>query len=349
MTERKPIIVHTKTGGTQYGSTSQYRQIHQPGSIQQGYVPRSPIVSSPMRSPMKSPFKRATDGVSAFLKSPRKSPMFRAFSPQISKHSVQQLNQTIHANKDLTLNDDDLNIDYTTKDMLEDGEDDGLISIWQAGFSVVNLFLGLCLLSYPYAFYQGGLLSLIPFGFICLALCYTGKLIVRAFIKLPETDRDYPSVGKQAFGNFGYSLISFGILAEMLGALMTNSIFLWNNIGYLLPNVSTHYIVIGCSLLTLPTCWMLNFSQLTINSFLGCVCKIFTAVVVIGLFFYNINDIKNTDVDIKPANNGSLTSIAICIGIFIMSFAGHPCLPRFQYIYYNIYLNIKTHNNILIY
>mmetsp|Transcript_19467 Transcript_19467/g.24044 ORF Transcript_19467/g.24044 Transcript_19467/m.24044 type:complete len:275 (+) Transcript_19467:27-851(+) len=152
MTERKPIIVHTKTGGTQYGSTSQYRQIHQPGSIQQGYVPRSPIVSSPMRSPMKSPFKRATDGVSAFLKSPRKSPMFRAFSPQISKHSVQQLNQTIHANKDLTLNDDDLNIDYTTKDMLEDGEDDGLISIWQAGFSVVNLFLGLCLFGILFAF-----------------------------------------------------------------------------------------------------------------------------------------------------------------------------------------------------
>ena len=89
-----------------------------------------------------------------------------------------------------------------------DGNNDK-ITAWQAGFTVINLFLGLCLLSYPYALSQGSIISIIPFIFICFALCYTGKLIVRCFNTLQnDVEHSYPMVGYYSFGKFGFHLIS---------------------------------------------------------------------------------------------------------------------------------------------
>ena len=145
-------------------------------------------------------------------KSPKKiqrksptSPYFRPFSPAISGLSALK--------------------SPSYYDEYGEEEDEGdKINTFQAGFTVINLFLGLCLLSYPYALSCGSLTSLIAFIFICFALCYTGKLIVRCFNTLSdEVEHSYPMIGYYSFNNFGYLLISFGIMAELFGALCTNT------------------------------------------------------------------------------------------------------------------------------
>ena len=87
-------------------------------------------------------------------------------------------------------------------------------------------------------------------------------------------------------------------------------------------------IIVICTAISLPTCWMLNFNELSINSFLGCICKIFTALVVFVTFFINFDDvqenIKQSQIDWYPR---STQSFCVSIGIYIMSFSGHPCLP----------------------
>ena len=247
-------------------------------------------------------------------KSSPRSPYLRAFRPASPAITCQSALPSPHV-----------------KSKVEDDVDDK-INVWQAGFTVINLFLGLCLLSYPYAIQSGSLISIIPFIFICFALCYTGKLIVRCFNTLSnDIEHSYPMVGFYSFSNFGYFLISFGIIAELFGALCTNTIFLWTNLSFLLLpfGLSLDEIILIASLVSLPTCWMLNFNELTINSFLGCICKIFTAIVVFITFFYNLDNVKyninnNNEIKIFPT---SIQSFCISIGIYIMSFSGHPCLP----------------------
>jgi len=155
---------------------------------------------------------------------------------------------------------------------------------------------------------------------------------VRCFDALsayPSAEHSYPMIGWYSFSHFGYALISVGIVAELFGALCTNTIFLWRNVSFLLPSLSASSLALLCSVVSLPTCWMLNFSQLSVNSLLGCVCKVFTAVVVVLTFALNVDadvasNVKNHQIDVLPR---STSSFCISIGIYIMSFSGHPCLP----------------------
>ena len=106
--------------------------------------------------------------VQPYASSPYKnmSPYFRSFSPALTGKSA-----IASPLKSMSL----LRPSTPSSAELEHGDIDekDQITVWQAGFSIVNLFLGLCLLSYPYALSQGGLSSLAGFLFICFALCFT--------------------------------------------------------------------------------------------------------------------------------------------------------------------------------
>ena len=131
---------------------------------------------------------------------------------------------------------------------------------------------------------------------------------------VPLEERTYPQVGyralstlfyrqeaqtlngdflKSRWGSFGYGFVTFGILLEFIGAMCMSTIFIWDNVMYLVPDWQSWEIVLICTLMILPTCWMLNFSELSFNSFLGCVCKIFTVIVIVMTFFINMSVVCN--------------------------------------------------------
>lgn len=105
-------------------------------------------------------------------------------------------------------------------------------------------------------------------AFTCIAMSYTGKLIVRCFRNIPENEQTYHGVGYRALdgtfkfngkplklGQLGQGLITFGILLEFVGGLCMSTIFIWDNISYLLPDVDLFWIAVVATLATLPTCW----------------------------------------------------------------------------------------------
>ena len=173
---------------------------------------------------------------------------------------------------------------------------------------------------------------------------YEGKLIVRCFAEVPFDERTYHQVGFRALnetfsfnkkklklGNFGMGLVTFGILLEFIGALCMSTIFIWDNISYLAPDWEPWRIIVISTACVLPTCWMLNVSELAFTAFLGCVCKIFTVSVIVITFFINTSVIDKERYDVLPQ---SAPKFSVSVGIFILSYAGHACLPE-------IYVSMK--------
>ena len=60
------------------------------------------------------------------------------------------------------------------------------ISVAEAVYNVLNVYVGLGLLSKPYAVAEGGWCSVFALAVLCATANVTGKLIVRGFAKLPD-------------------------------------------------------------------------------------------------------------------------------------------------------------------
>lgn len=124
---------------------------------------------------------------------------------------------------------------------------------------------------------------------------------------------------------FGLCFVTFGVMLEFLGALCMSLIFIWDNISYLMGDyLQMWQIVIITICVLLPTCWILSIAELRIQSFLGCVCKVFTVAVVISTFFVDTSVVEQQTYNFTPA---SPNTFSISMGIFILSYAGHACLP----------------------
>jgi solute carrier family 32 (vesicular inhibitory amino acid transporter) len=109
------------------------------------------------------------------------------------------------------------------------------VSVQQAVFSVINIYVGLGLLSKPYAVAQGGWISFIALALLCLIANVTGKLIVRGFAKLPRGQQSYAHLGRKAFGPMGWWLVHAVVTLELCGAIVVLLIFVWKNALLLAP------------------------------------------------------------------------------------------------------------------
>lgn len=68
----------------------------------------------------------------------------------------------------------------------------------------INIFVGIGLLSLPYAFKAGGYLSGVALLVVAVLFCLAGHLIVKAFEYLPlGVARSYPELGARAAGPLG--------------------------------------------------------------------------------------------------------------------------------------------------
>eukprot|EP01083_Nonionella_stella_P117329 349498_1 len=208
-----------------------------------------------------------------------------------------------------------------------------LMGMWSAGFTIVNIYLGLALLSYPYAIYQGGLISFVLLAFVCVFMSWTGKLLVRCFVKMHPSKRTYPDVGHRSYGALGVFLVCVGVMLEFFGAININLLFLWDNVQYLIDSLKFDDVQIGIlpfitSAVILPTCWLLNISDLSFISALGCMSKLLTVFATLLCFFLNLDAVRDNltqgKIAIYPKD---LESLSIAVGIFIMSLGGAPVLP----------------------
>ena len=74
----------------------------------------------------------------------------------------------------------------------------------------VNIFMGIGLLSMPYAMSQSGWLGMVALGIATAVFCISGKLIVRNFEKMPaDVAHTYPALGMPPFLSLIFCLTSW--------------------------------------------------------------------------------------------------------------------------------------------
>jgi len=207
------------------------------------------------------------------------------------------------------------------------------LNLWSAGFVVVNLYLGYGLLAVPWAVAEGGVLSLVPLALICAVMSWSGKLLVRCFNRMRPSKRTYSDIGYKSFGRIGASLTALAVGFGFAATLCVDTILLWRNSQYLVDSfssdpVSTSWTSFICTVLALPTLWILNLSEMSFVPFIGAVCKSFAIFVVAVCCVLNMDSVadhvQRGDIRIYPKDAQSLS---VSMGIFLFSFSGHSALP----------------------
>lgn len=209
------------------------------------------------------------------------------------------------------------------------------LSTSQATATVINTFVGLGLLSKPYAFQQGGILSILWLALIVFIMNYSGKAMIRCF-KVSETQH-YPELGKKSFGNTGLWSVRIFVFLEFLGSAVTCIVLLCKNVELLVKPFAGEmtdenrvryklYLFLTIVTACTPTVWMLNFGDIKVLSLLGSVCSILLSVSIVSCFLYKAS--KGDAGSFHDADMmGELDGTMICLGIFILSMAGHAALP----------------------
>ncbi|KAK9907651.1 hypothetical protein WJX75_007699 [Coccomyxa subellipsoidea] len=110
-------------------------------------------------------------------------------------------------------------------------------TVFQATFNMVNIFMGIGLLSMPFAMKQGGWIGMAALAGATAVFCLSGKLIVRNFDKMPpNTSHTYPALGRLAMGKFGFYIVGTLAFLEFFGDSLIALIVLWQELTAVLPD-----------------------------------------------------------------------------------------------------------------
>eukprot|EP01083_Nonionella_stella_P088623 247097_1 len=212
---------------------------------------------------------------------------------------------------------------------MDKGEEDVTkrdLNEWKAGLTILNLFVGLGLLSQPYAIRKGGVISLVMLLIITMIASYTGKILVRCFKNMPREMKSYPDIAFTAMGTFGRYLARVAILCDVGLALSIFIVITWKNLIYL-SEISLQYeyvIILMVVVAVIPTILLLTFNDLAFISLLGVISAIVLCVVIIINFFLHLEEVKanynDNQIAIFPAD---AESFSLCLGIYLFTYGGH--------------------------
>eukprot|EP01084_Bolivina_argentea_P006766 12805_1 len=212
------------------------------------------------------------------------------------------------------------------------------LNVYQTIFTIVNLYVNNTMLLNPYALKRGGLFSIILFGFICVWLCYSGKLMIHLLSKVPNYYRTFTGIILYSMGYLCCCSIGIFIILANMGRSIVCLITMWDNILYLFQYIiyfdldinefiqieyelQINIAIISSILLVLPTICMLHFSDLILDTILGFISTSLLAIIVIINFILKISTDNNKIININwfPED---LYGLVLCIGIFISNLAG---------------------------
>ena len=180
-------------------------------------------------------------------------------------------------------------------------------------WTVVNIFVGIGLLSKPYATAQGGWVSLLGLTVACAWAYYSAVYLVYCMHKLKCYS--YPDLGRRIIGS--PNLVLFGVFLESGSALMVMFLFLWKNL-LLVVNRSFEDIVLACFVACLPLCLDINVKDVEWVSIIGCVGNVTVILTILGAMFF------------EPVQPTRLVNDNVCmsLGIYIVALGGHTALPQ---------------------
>lgn len=100
----------------------------------------------------------------------------------------------------------------------------------QGSVSIINILLGIGILSMPYAMRGSGSAGLLSVLLCCFLFCTTGKFIHWGLDMIPDSaPRDYPGLGEASLGLLGRRLVSIAAAAELFGAACMSLLIMWRS------------------------------------------------------------------------------------------------------------------------
>ncbi|KAI8008987.1 Amino acid transporter AVT1J [Camellia lanceoleosa] len=203
-------------------------------------------------------------------------------------------------------------------------------SFLKACFNTTNAFLGIGLLTVPYALSSGGWLSLLLFFVVAAMTFYTG-LLLKTCLDADPSIRSYLDIAERAFGKTGRIIVTIIMNSELylvgIGLLILEA----DNLHKLFPKFmikigtltieGTQSFVLITALVILPSMLLTDLGILSYVSATGvfsCLI-IFISVVCVGAFNGVGFHEKGKLVDV-----GGLPT---AVSLYIVCFAGHPVVP----------------------
>ncbi|GAB4854740.1 hypothetical protein Ancab_023326 [Ancistrocladus abbreviatus] len=202
----------------------------------------------------------------------------------------------------------------------------------KACFNGTNAFLGIGLLTVPYALSSGGWLSLVFFLVIGAITFYTGLLLTRCMDLAPSI-RNYLDIAEHAFGKTGRIIVLIIMNSELYLVSIGLLILEGDNLHKLFPEfmIKLHggslvisgrrsFIMIT-ALAILPTMLLTDLGILSYVSATGVFSCLIILVSVIcvgvidGIGFHARGELLN------------LGGLPTAISLYIVCFAGHPVIP----------------------
>jgi len=203
----------------------------------------------------------------------------------------------------------------------------------QTVFNVVNLMMGVGLLSLPFALKSSGWVGILMLWFMAFITNYTGKALVECANKVAENRGQpgavvgYEEIAEAAFGKFGKALISAIIYIELFGTCCVLFILEQDNMFNLFGSATgmspPQFLAIAAALM-IPTVWLPNLSAL---SFLGVFGVAATTTVVASVAFTLFTGNFVPGAATTPA---IWASVPLVFGIMTFCYSGHGVFPSIQ-------------------
>jgi len=199
----------------------------------------------------------------------------------------------------------------------------GKLSIRSACWTVLCIYVGLGLLSKPYAVAKGGWVSIAILAFFTCLANFSGKMLVNCFDTAQcRNATTYADVVDRALGYWGAIFLIVVVSTEFFGGLCISIIFIWRNLETLMPSVPSFWIRVTSTVVSLPTMWLIKLADVSWLTLLGFISSV---LVVVILVFVRIYYGKLEDVDLS---NSFGSNIPLSLGIYMVSLAGHAALPQ---------------------
>mmetsp|Transcript_12796 Transcript_12796/g.19183 ORF Transcript_12796/g.19183 Transcript_12796/m.19183 type:complete len:558 (+) Transcript_12796:109-1782(+) len=205
----------------------------------------------------------------------------------------------------------------------------------EAIYTIVNIFVGLGMLSKPYSVAQGGWISLGGLTLLCIWGAISGLILIRCFQLVPGYRVTYAQLGQAAMGVYGRYIVQGVIVLEFMGATLIVLIFMWKNFAFLFPSIPPEWIALSLTIAALPSVWLLDFGDLSFISLLGVVANAAIMLALMGFLFYDPSQIKPEMYDVVTDWEG----LSVSMGIYTVALAGHAALP-------GVYADIKDKDSI---
>lgn len=195
----------------------------------------------------------------------------------------------------------------------------------QSVFLCLNLYVGLGLLSMPYAFKLGGWASIAALIPLILLFCLSAHLLTASLDAVSnEVAPTYPNLGYAAFGRVGRSFVMVMAIMELFGSCVIIVLVMWQQIGEILPG---HYPILAISMgFLVPPLLLDGLQGLSAIATLGFISSIMVVVIVAALPFTTYNN-KEEDDKAVTHNLFNYPGILTSVGIFAVSCSAHSALP----------------------